>query len=331
MSKSLASHGLSAPLHIEFEITGRCQLNCSYCSAAPLGQPDVPMRRALSLLDEMRQIGVISLLLSGGEPTLHRDFLEIVSAACRSVNQPVVNTNGIRLSRFSFCEKLHEVAPSAMVAISLDSADAVINDLERGAGGEHAIAAIENCITLGQPVCISSVLTEASFETASDIIRQFAPRVRVFRFFPRVPRSDDDLARNDASYVGSTQAFYERLCTLALENPNIDLLTPSGNARDWRSASKRLDTAECVCSQTRLFISRSLNVYPCYYSATVDSLLGSCEKNSLGDLWTSDVRKIVLERSRRERLCGPRRGPQSIPARYRVTEVDQAIPIIAAQ
>nr|WP_181375060.1 radical SAM protein [Polaromonas sp. W10N]AWD72323.1 radical SAM superfamily enzyme, MoaA/NifB/PqqE/SkfB family [Polaromonas sp. W10N] len=331
MTQSLTSHDLSAPLHIEFEITGRCQLNCSYCSAAPLGQPDVPTRRALSLIDEMRQIGVLSLLLSGGEPTLHRSFLEIASAASHSVSQLVVNTNGIRLSRFGFCEQLNKVAPRALVAISLDSADTAVNDHERGTGGGQAIAAIENCVALGQPVCISAVLTEASMETASNLIRRFAPRVRVFRFFPRVPRSDDDLIRNDAAYVQSTQAFYDRLCTLAVENPNLDLLTPSGNARDWRSANKGLSTAECVCSQTRLFISRSLNVYPCYYSANFDSLLGSCEHHLLSHLWNSDARKVVLERSRRERLCGFTRGPQSIPSRYLVTKGVQAISIIAAQ
>ncbi|MGN8139186.1 radical SAM/SPASM domain-containing protein [Paraburkholderia sp. 22099] len=315
MSQNFATCDLSAPLHIDFEITGRCQLDCSYCSAAPLGQPDVPTDRALTLLAEMHEIGVFSLLLSGGEPTLHRDFLKITTAASRSVRSLVINTNGIRFSREKFCAEFVDAAPNALVAISLDSPDAVVSNSSRGAGAVQAMAAIANCSAVGLPICISAVLTEKTFSTATRLIDRFAPRTRTFRFFPRVPRNENDLALNDAAYVESLNEFYAGLKELSISNPALEILTPSGNAKNWEPEAGTGCTMECVCSATRVYIDRKLNVYPCYYSAHPDNLIGCCELRSLDELWNSEKAQSVRKRSKHKRLCGST-GPKTIPVRY---------------
>ncbi|RQT46702.1 radical SAM protein [Burkholderia cepacia] len=316
MNHSFATCELSAPLHIDFEITGRCQLDCSYCSAAPLGQPDVPTDRAIALLAEMHRIGVFSLLMSGGEPTLHRDFVKIAAAASRSVRALVVNTNGIRFSREKLCAEFADAAPNALVAISLDSADSAASNSSRGTGAELAMKAIANCSALGLPVCISAVLTEKTFSNAAELVDRFAPKVNLFRFFPRVPRDENDLLLNNSAYIKSLNDFYACLRTLAINNPAVEVLTPSGNARNWEAEGEKKTATECVCSTTRLYIDRKLDVYPCYYSAHPDNLIGSCEYRSLEELWKTEKARSIREKSARKRLCGASPGPTTIPIRY---------------
>jgi MoaA/NifB/PqqE/SkfB family radical SAM enzyme len=193
---------LSAPLHVDFEITGHCQLRCSYCSAMPLGGPHAPTKRILEIIEELAQSGVFSLLLSGGEPTLHPDFLNIMASVNGAIPKVAVNTNGIRFANNRFTEDFKITCPSSFVSVSLDSPDIVVNDRWRGAGGTKAIKAIKNCTGSGINVGISAVLTQDSMKSGMKLIDEFAPSVKHFRFFPRVARNSDDLESNDESLSG---------------------------------------------------------------------------------------------------------------------------------
>ncbi|MBX7166316.1 MAG: radical SAM protein [Pirellulales bacterium] len=84
------------------EITDSCNLRCPMCFAS-----SGPGGKHLSLADACRAIDRLVevegraevVQLSGGEPTLHPEFVQLVEYAC---NQPIdvvmINTNGIRLA-----------------------------------------------------------------------------------------------------------------------------------------------------------------------------------------------------------------------------------------
>src|SRR5262249_39404135 len=84
------------------EITSSCNLTCPMCyaSSAPGGKhlsvEDV--KRAIDRLVEVEGRPEI-LQLSGGEPTLHPRFAEILDyALSRPIDYVMINTNGIRLA-----------------------------------------------------------------------------------------------------------------------------------------------------------------------------------------------------------------------------------------
>ena len=66
---------LSAPIRVYFEITRRCNLTCSHCfvSSSPTAMEGMSTATAIALLDHMRQMGVIELRITGGEPTIRTD------------------------------------------------------------------------------------------------------------------------------------------------------------------------------------------------------------------------------------------------------------------
>ena len=63
-----------------FSITGRCNYRCMHCSvnAPESPAPETPLPRICQLLDEMKECGLKNVVLIGGEPLIHKDFLQIV-------------------------------------------------------------------------------------------------------------------------------------------------------------------------------------------------------------------------------------------------------------
>jgi len=307
----------SAPLDVELDITAKCQLDCAYCSAAPLLGAEIPTEKAIALLHELKRLKVFTLLLSGGEPTLHPGFLQICELACKCVPSVSVNTNGIRLANKSFAEKVCRAAPRAMFSISLDSLNSSVNTAQRGKAAGQAIAAINNCVALGQSVNISCVLTERNIAHAHEIIEAFYPRVRKFSFFPRVPRCDQELLSDVNGFREAMSAFTDRIEGLRGRYQTLEIMLPTRKLAASNRGQLFETVAGCCCAYTRLYINVILDVYPCYYSAGPDTLLGSIANSTLQELWLNDkagrIRILAKERS----LCGMVLGRDSVPYRYK--------------
>jgi radical SAM protein with 4Fe4S-binding SPASM domain len=66
------------PFSVVFETTKRCNLRCLHCYQERGGE-ELTGREIRSILDSLQQSGTLKLTLTGGEPTLREDFLEIFS------------------------------------------------------------------------------------------------------------------------------------------------------------------------------------------------------------------------------------------------------------
>ena len=131
------------------EITSSCNLECPMCYAA-----SAPGGMHLSYDDCCRAIDHLVaaegrpevLQLSGGEPTIHPEFLEIFKYAC---NQPIdivmINTNGVRLARDpAFLEAVAEWRHRAEIYLQFDSFnDAAYRSLRGESLVEMKLRAIE--------------------------------------------------------------------------------------------------------------------------------------------------------------------------------------------
>jgi uncharacterized radical SAM superfamily Fe-S cluster-containing enzyme len=109
------------------EVTDACNLTCPVCyadSSVKRGS-----HRSLALIETMldalvRSEGEPDLVqFSGGEPTLHPQFFEILAAAKRRpIRHLMINTNGIRIAREDgFAERLAGFMPRFEVYLQFDS------------------------------------------------------------------------------------------------------------------------------------------------------------------------------------------------------------------
>ena len=146
------------------EITAGCNLKCPMCFAS-----SAPGMAHLSLEDCRRAIDHLVaaegqpevLQLSGGEPTIHPQFFEILAYA---VQQPIdvvmINTNGVRLARDRrFLEAIAEHRGRVEIYLQFDGFDDRIYQSLRGEPLlDVKLAAVEACGEVGLNVTLVSTL-----------------------------------------------------------------------------------------------------------------------------------------------------------------------------
>lgn len=109
------------------EITDHCNLRCPVCYAD--SGPHRPGYRSPAEVAAMLDAVVANegepdvVQISGGEPTLHPEFFEILAAAKRRpIRHLMVNTNGIRIAKDAdFAERLADFMPGFEVYLQFDA------------------------------------------------------------------------------------------------------------------------------------------------------------------------------------------------------------------
>lgn len=120
------------------EITDRCNLTCPTCYA--MSSPHYGRHRTIEEVEQMLDIIVANegepdvVQFSGGEPTIHPQFFEILDIAKRKpIKHLMVNTNGIRIANDAgFAEKLAEYMPDFELYLQFDSFRPEVLQILRG-------------------------------------------------------------------------------------------------------------------------------------------------------------------------------------------------------
>jgi len=126
--------GLDAPICLTWELTYACNLACVHClsSSGRRDPRELSTEECLGVIDELQRMQVFYVNIGGGEPTIRRDFWEIVDYATSHDVGVKFSTNGSRITP----EIAARLAGSDYVdvQISLDGATAEVNDRVRGPG-----------------------------------------------------------------------------------------------------------------------------------------------------------------------------------------------------
>lgn len=109
------------------EITDRCNLTCPTCYA--MSSPHYGRHRTVEEVERMLDIIVANegqpdvVQISGGEPTVHPQFFEILDIAKKKpIKHLMVNTNGIRIAKDrEFVKRLAEYMPDFEIYLQFDS------------------------------------------------------------------------------------------------------------------------------------------------------------------------------------------------------------------
>ncbi len=110
--------------YLRLSLTDRCNFRCSYCSPLAMEQHEDPLSRpeVARLTGIFARLGVRRVRLTGGEPTLRRDLVEIVRdvAASPGIDEVALTTNGQALAELAGPLR---AAGLTRVNISLDTLD----------------------------------------------------------------------------------------------------------------------------------------------------------------------------------------------------------------
>lgn len=165
-------HAAAPPLGMLAELTHRCPLHCPYCSN-PLEltarRDELDTAQWLSILDDARELGVLQVHMSGGEPLARPDLPELVSRAADLGSYVNLVTSGLGLTE----DRLADLAERGLahVQLSMQGADAALADRLAGAKA-HArkldAAAVVRKLDL--PLTVNAVLHRQNHHQVGGII-----------------------------------------------------------------------------------------------------------------------------------------------------------------
>lgn len=129
------------PILAVWEITLACDLACGHCgSRAGRARPDeLTTQEALELVDQLAELGVIEVVLIGGESYLRADWLQIIERIAARGMEPLLTTGGRGITPER--ARAAKAAGLLSASVSLDGM-AATHDQQRGVAGSWA-AAIE--------------------------------------------------------------------------------------------------------------------------------------------------------------------------------------------
>ena len=151
------------PILAVWEITLACDLACGHCgSRAGRARPDeLTTAEAHDLIDQLAELGVVEVVLIGGESYLRADWCELIAHIAARGMEPLLTTGGRNMT----AERARAAAAAGLVSasVSLDGLEAA-HDEQRGVRGSFAAAreAIANLRGAGVPVSANTQINRLS-------------------------------------------------------------------------------------------------------------------------------------------------------------------------
>ncbi|MFG1304709.1 pyrroloquinoline quinone biosynthesis protein PqqE [Xanthobacter autotrophicus] len=271
------------------ELTHRCPLACPYCSnpldLVPRAQ-ELDTSSWLRLLEEAAALGVKQVHLSGGEPTVRADIVEI-TARCRRLGlYSNLVTSGVGAAR----GKLSALAEAGLdhVQLSLQGTDEADADHIGGLPGGHRakLAFAREAAALGLPLTLNAVIHRGNVHHTRGFIdlalalgaRRLEVAHTQYYGWGLANRAALMPARADAlASVRLVEAARDALAGRLA----IDLVVPDYFARYPKACcggwGRRM-----IC------VTPSGTVLPCHAAESIPGLVfHSCRERSLGQIWAS--------------------------------------------
>ncbi len=156
------------------EITNRCNLNCHTCynrSGLNRETKEISPEELEAMYLRFRPLGMERILLSGGEPSLHSRFHEVLALADKYPELTVgIVTNGTNEDPYLI--EMLNTRKNMTLQISLDGASEEVNSKTRGAGNfEKAVAFAKKIRTVGKKPLLKMVIARANIDDVEPFYR----------------------------------------------------------------------------------------------------------------------------------------------------------------
>lgn len=171
-------------------LTTRCAHRCLCCpcrrEAGALGK-DLPLDEVLRTVDAGLENGLSEMVLSGGEPTLHVDFVSIAGELARRGLKIGVLTTAERFADPEFLRQVLSVVPTGQFRVlsALHSFDPAVHDgITRTPGSQQrTLTGLRRLCEAGVPLTVKHLITAPTVHDLPDFaeafLAEFPPQVRL--------------------------------------------------------------------------------------------------------------------------------------------------------
>ena len=262
------------PLSIHWDLTWRCDHKCVHCYLTERRQDELTLDEAKVVLDQLAEAGVMMLLISGGDPFLRPDAIDILKEARARSFDIKINTHGNFIDD-QLADQLAQIAPSR-ISISIYSSSPEEHEAVTLIEGSHAksLAAAQRLIDRGVKVNLKTPVMDhnrSGWREVGRIAEEMGATWEV----------DGGIVPDDQSDFG--------LCKIGVD-PTDRVLAALAAMEPYRDAAPSLDQLPSTPSDRRTcsagtvsgFLSPDGRVFPCI---NWRDEMGSLRQEHFVDIW----------------------------------------------
>ncbi len=288
---------------VAWEVTRSCNLSCVHCRASAQRGPypgELSTQEALALLEDMASFARPVVILTGGEPLLRQDVLELARRGNELGLRMVMAPNGTLLT-LKLAGQLKK-AGIQRISISLDGSSSSTHDAFRQVEGafEGALDGIRAAKEAGLPFQINTTVTEKNLKELPAILQLAVSLGAVaHHIFLLVPTGR---GREMAQAALSARQYEETLGWFCEQEGKVPLQLKATCAPQYQRIIRQkgkspqgfhgsghpqnLDwvTRGCLAGWGFCFISHVGEVQPCGY---LEVACGNVRNQPLSAIWSS--------------------------------------------
>lgn len=266
---------LHFPTTLEIDITGKCNFSCLYCRNGHMNQcGDMNYEVIKSLIEECKKYHVFKLSISGGEPTLHNRFDEIVELIGALGIDWSLTTNGSnidnKLARLLSANNLNSV----FITLAGFSEETECYHKKKRFCHTNTMRAIEACFQNNIPISLGYLLTPRSVKEVDAFI-DFCKEHTICAKLMRVEMQGN--ATSHPELQVSDDVFERVLSTFKSKLKDLIILGEKNVPFESRF---------CPAGILSCVVGYDNNVYPCVnFLGEQKVVCGSIKENTLFEIW----------------------------------------------
>jgi radical SAM protein with 4Fe4S-binding SPASM domain len=280
-------YSVNVPFNVMFELTYNCNEQCIHCFNPGASRNDseksertmkeLQLSDYKRIIDELAEIGVVRITLTGGDPFVKKDIWAIIQYLYDKDFAVDIFTNGVYLSENDNVNKLARFYPRS-VGISIYSGDAHTHELitRRKGSFEKSLSVVKSLTDLAIPVMIKCPITKVnvkSYYTVADIAGEFGGTIQYELSITNSVDGDFSITKN--------LRLDEKTMEIVLRDSRVPLYVGE-EAPNYGQQYKDPSSNLCGAGHYSVNITPDGNVFPCN-SLTIG--LGNVNDETFSSIW----------------------------------------------
>lgn len=304
---------LDSPIIVGLIITEECNLHCPHCfSRFKKGAPNI--NNLKSIIDQLAEKNVISLYITGGEPFMYPDIMELITYIKSKRMFLTIHTNGVMLNNTIINELSTLLTDTDIIQISIDGVKKETNKKMRTLSEQQFNKIKENCLILSEfniKVKINVTVTNHNLYELKDLYL-LASELNI-KYISFSSLFITDLQSNFTTPPMNLELIneFEKVLNLAI-NLNFPvqivqdpIAVPCGNKLLMNTLLNEFNVEEipyynCPAGTTAIEIDYHGETYPCPFLRNKNFSAGNVFKDSLSKIWNNGETWGALRRRIRE-------------------------------
>jgi MoaA/NifB/PqqE/SkfB family radical SAM enzyme len=272
---------------VEFAVTYRCESSCPHCLRLSLidpNRPELAPEEIAGAVEDLLWLGALNINLTGGEPLLREDLMEVIAAAQPRRCFLTLATSGGALTLAKAVQLRR--AGIRMLSISIDDPGEQEHDRKRCTAGSYrrAMRALGIASEAGLKVSVCCILTRDLIEGG-----------RIIELIDMLQGKVQQITLNLPYRVGG---WAESEHVLSEDDLRVFRRLVSRPFVRWQGSSGYMGEG-CPAGGEKIYITPYGDVLPC---ACIHATYGNLRQRPLRDIY-AEMRRTPIFRKGTHRLC----------------------------